>query len=271
MNYTPKQPDNGVNVSQVHPLKDFTTLLAGVTVFVVFVYWVLGFTIDIVVDHLPDDFETSIELVDSRLVGMETQASEPLQALVNQLSKCSSITKTPQVFLAENPEANAVALPNNQIWVYQGLIDKLETENGLAFVLAHEISHFQNKDHLRAMGRGLVLAGVSALLLGSNSDLTNILTPGSIIGEANYSQARESAADAEALSILHCHYDHVAGASEFFNAMLKEDRQDFRDVHLLSSHPNPEKRVAELEQIAEEKGFNSLTKELKPLPELLSQ
>lgn len=235
------------------------------------VYWVLGFTIDIVVDNLPDDFEVSVDMVDSRLVGIETQRSEPLQTLVNQLSSCSSLSKIPQIYIANNPDANAVALPNNQIWVYQGLIDKLETENGLAFVLAHEISHFQNRDHLRAMGRGLVLAGVSALLLGSNSDLTNILTPGSIIGEANYSQARESAADAEALSILHCYYGHVAGASEFFDAMLSQPKQNFNDVYMLSSHPDPKLRIVDLQRIAKEKGFSSISTELKPLQNITNQ
>lgn len=269
MNYIPKQPNNQVNISQVHPLRDFAILLSGVSAVIVLIYWMLGFAVDVVVDKLPDDFEFQVELIDSDLAGINTRQSQSLQTLANSLGQCAGIANTPQIFVANNEEINAVALPNQQIWVFQGLIDKLQTENGLAFVLAHEISHFKNKDHLRAMGRGLILSIMSALLTGSNSELSSILVPGSLLGEARYSQSREAAADTEALVILNCHYGHVAGATEFFEVVQAEDSNHLAEVPFLSSHPEPTQRITALQQLAKERNYRFDTVQLKPVTEII--
>ena len=42
-----------------------------------------------------------------------------------------------------------------------------------------------------------------------------------MVGEAGYSRGREAQADANALRILQCHYGHVGGATEFFEALSK--------------------------------------------------
>ena len=39
-----------------------------------------------------------------------------------------------------------------------GLLENVESENELAFVLGHELGHFRNRDHLRGLGRGIAFS-----------------------------------------------------------------------------------------------------------------
>ncbi len=51
-------------------------------------------------------------------------------------------------------DANAIALPGGYIYVYQGLIDKAETPDELAGVIAHEIGHVAHRDGTRSVLQG---------------------------------------------------------------------------------------------------------------------
>ncbi len=50
------------------------------------------------------------------------------------------------------------------LFVTNGLLAAVESENELAFVLAHELGHFHHRDPLQALGRSLVLITLSSLL-----------------------------------------------------------------------------------------------------------
>ena len=41
--------------------------------------------------------------------------------------------------------------------IYQGLLAQAESENELMMVLGHELGHFANRDHLRGLGRALLV------------------------------------------------------------------------------------------------------------------
>jgi beta-barrel assembly-enhancing protease len=127
--------------------------------------------------------------------------------------------------------------------VFSGLLDEVKSENGLAFVLAHELAHITHRDHLRGLGRGLVLFGVSAVLLGSDAGLTEVLAPVGHLGAATYSRSREEAADATALNTLNCLYGHVGGATEFFESMKGEPSALTELSHYAASHPSMQSRI----------------------------
>jgi Zn-dependent protease with chaperone function len=66
----------------------------------------------------------------------------------------------------QSDAVNAMAVPGGKMVVFSGLLDSLSSTNGLMFVLAHEVGHFKNRDHLRLMGRGIVLSILAMLALG---------------------------------------------------------------------------------------------------------
>jgi Zn-dependent protease with chaperone function len=261
MTYSPKLPEHNDNVSHTHPLREFFLILGGLVSLAGLAFWLLGMLVDVAVDRISPETEARI----SRAVAIKWMEEKPhslekqklIQNLAERLASCTDLPYEVDVRLADSPQANAVALPGGQIVLFSGLLDKLQSENGLAFVLAHEFSHLKNRDHLRAMGRSLLLVTFSAVLTGSNSGLTQLFVPLNQLGMAQHSQAREMQADNAALQILNCHYGHVGGAGEFFEAMQKEERvEESGFSHYFATHPALQQRIATLQKFIRQHGYH---------------
>ena len=261
MKYHAALPEHNNNVPHEHPLKEFIVLLSGVVALVLVLYVVLGFFIDYLVDYISPETEIRIfAAADMIWEGSGRPDSDgqqrSLQRLIDQLGSCLDIPYTITLRISDSEQVNAFAYPGGTVVVYSELLESLRSENGLAFVLAHELGHFQNRDHLRSMGRGLVLLAMFAALTGADSDLSKMLAPVSNFENAQFSQDRENAADATALRALNCHYGHVGGATEFFEAVAEPgDGFDFSLTHYFSSHPEAKQRIHALRELSEKQGF----------------
>jgi len=66
------------------------------------------------------------------------------------------------------PEPNAFALPGGRIVLTRGLLESLEEETAIAFVLAHELGHFAGRDHLQRLGRQIGFGAGLAILTGGS-------------------------------------------------------------------------------------------------------
>ncbi|NCF16391.1 MAG: M48 family metalloprotease, partial [Gammaproteobacteria bacterium] len=144
--------------------------------------------------------------------------------------------------------ANAMALPGGLIIVTQGLLDQVESENELAFVLGHELGHFKNRDHLRALGRGIVLSLFFSVATGN--DVSNLSIKVTDLALRGFSREQESEADEFGLALVYTHYGHVDEASRLFERWDEDDRSLFDVVSYLSTHPATADRIVELEELA---------------------
>ena len=263
MKYHYALPENNDNVSHNHPLKEFFVLLSGLVIIFLLVFWSLGFFIDFAVDHISPEDEAlifaKINFNKEHEVKLSSDQQAVLQKITNSLGQCIKAPYPVTVRLVKSEHANAAAFPGGAIIVFTGLLEKVKSENGLAFVLAHELGHYINRDHLRSMGRGIVLLALSSILTGANSDITQILAPAKAFSHAKYSQKQESDADKAALQALNCLYGHVGGATEFFKAILKDEERkfDFKALHYFSSHPELKKRIDYLNNLTLTMGFQS--------------
>lgn len=272
--YRPGLPEQNDNVSHNHPLKEFALLLSGVTFFVLLALWILGLLVDWAVVFISPEMEAVIfsSMQGAGTTVFEKQENNPqrlaLQGLLDELGRCQETGYPLQINTVQSKEANAFAFPGGRIVVLQGLLKKVESENGLAFILAHEMAHFKNRDHLRGMGRGLVLTALSALVTGAGSGLTKLLGPALGLGQAQYSQDQEALADQLALKTLNCFYGHVGGATEFFEAMQEEQGRREKSIgRYFSSHPEAMQRINELRRQASADGF--AVRDTLPLPATL--
>jgi predicted Zn-dependent protease len=90
---------------------------------------------------------------------------------------------------------NAFALPGGHVFIGQGLLDQMNSEDELAFVLGHEIEHI---DHYHAAERVQIQAQLSNLNLDIVAAVAQI--PMSL-WQAGYSKDQEFEADREGLRI----------------------------------------------------------------------
>lgn len=272
MRYEPREIEENVNVSSTHPLKELAVLLGGALGILIGVYVLLGFAVDLVVPRLPAGVEEGLGSMYSGMYAgtEETEAGKKLQELLEGLT-----SKLPDegemhysVHLVNSPVVNAMAVPGGNIVVYSGLIKEMESENELTFVLAHELGHFSNRDHLRGLGRGLVLTVISATILGHDSEVTQFLMNSLVNVEMKFSQKQELRADRFALDLVENRYGHASGSADFF-ARLAGKKKEGRLAYYFASHPHPEIRVEALEKRISDEGY--ALKEKAPLDEVFKK
>jgi Zn-dependent protease with chaperone function len=259
MKYQASLPQHNDNVSHEHPLKDFLLILSGLAVIGVLAFWLLGFAVDWAVDSLSPQAEAKLNSMAAVKLPAspreEAKRGERVQGLVTAMHQCAGLNVKPQLRMHKSPAPNAAVVPGGTIVVFTGLLDRVRSENGLSFVLAHELAHIANRDHLRVLGRGIVLFGISTILTGSDSGLSGLLAPAAHLGTAKYSREREALADGRALQILNCRYGHAGGATELFEALKKEDADTSSVSHYLASHPSMQARIDALKRAIPAQGM----------------
>jgi len=261
VNYHPALPEHNDNVSHQHPAREFFVLITGVLVLILIGYWVLGVFVDVAVDYLSPEQEAQL-FANINLnwdFGEESMPEEQatLQSLIDSLKPCLSLPYPITVSLIQSDMVNAMAVPGGNMVVFSGLLESVSSTNGLMFVLAHELGHFKNRDHLRLMGRGIVLSILAMLTFGGDSGFSDILASSITLRTAKYSQSRESQADQTALHALQCHFGHIGGATELFEHLKsQENNVDMTLLHYFSTHPELQQRIDDLHRLSQELGFS---------------
>ncbi len=260
MRFVAKQPKEGINVSETHPLVEAGTLVAGLTAIFVLIALAIIFMIEVALyfvsaedevnlfgDWLPEDLVT-VAPDDDRLI--ETQL------LVDRL--VLHWPDSPYTFRVEidgSEVANAMALPGGLIVVTQGLLDQVESENELAFVLGHELGHFKNRDHLRALGRGIVLAMFFAVV--TDSDVAGIGIKAADVTLRGFSRRQETKADEFGLALVNSEYGHVNESWRLFERWDIDDSSFVDLVTYLSTHPETGDRIIEMKHHAQVQGWRT--------------
>lgn len=86
---------------------------------------------------------------------------DSLYKLVNTVGHklVSALTNNPfeyKFFLADSPEPNAFALPGGYIYVTRGILLLIQTEDELAGIIAHEITHVSERHSVKQMKKGRI-------------------------------------------------------------------------------------------------------------------
>ena len=261
MKYQPALPEHNDNVSHQQPVREFFILMTGVIVIGFIGYWTLGLFVDVAVDYLSPEQEA--ELLSSLDIewdlGEETMPEKQaqLQKYLEELKPCLSLPYPIRVSLVESDRINAMAAPGGKIVVFSELLHAVSSKNGLVFVLAHELGHFKNRDHLRLMGRGIILSILAFLAFGGDSGMNDILASTINLQTATYSQSRESQADQTALRALQCHFGHVGGATELFESLQSQKSDlDFGLSHYFSTHPELQEHIDNMHRFSQELNFS---------------
>jgi len=258
--FIPKKPREGINVSDVHPLAEASTLILGLTAIFVAVALLLIFIIEVALYFVPATTEAELfaDWMPEDLIAVSPGDNRlhQTQLLVDRLA--SHWAKAPYKFRVEVDDsemANAMALPGGLIIVTQGLLDEVESENELAFVLGHELGHFRNRDHLRALGRGIVISLFFTVITGN--DVAGLGIKATDITLRGFSRKQESKADEFGLAVVYAEYGHVREASRLFERWDNADSNKRAFISYLSTHPQPGDRVDDLQAIADRDGWPS--------------
>ena len=161
---------------------------------------------------------------------------------------------------------NAFSLPGGHVYVGEGLLDLMSSEDQLAFILGHEIEHV---DHYHCAERVQVEARFRNLKLGIVGALVHIPLE---VWEAGYSKDEELEADREGLRLAVLgEYSPYGAVSLFekFNELraeyvihAKSPEQELSELAIQSlegyfrSHPVSSERLSQVERLIAEEGWH---------------
>jgi predicted Zn-dependent protease len=163
-------------------------------------------------------------------------------------------------FWVGNPSINAFAAPGGYIGVHSGLLLATKSEDELAGVLAHEISHVSQRHIARAitdaqrMSVPFAAAMLASLLLGAaaGGDLGSAAMAGTLAAsqqrQINFTRANEQEADRIGTQLLSRSGYDPDGMATFF-ARLERWSQGAagQTPEFLRTHPFPRNRIADVQ------------------------
>jgi predicted Zn-dependent protease len=172
------------------------------------------------------------------------------------------------VTLLNSPVDNAFAVPGGYVYVTRNLLALMNDEAELASVMGHEVGHVAAR-HSRARNNTATAVGIGTSLLGAllgNSTLGQLATRGvgtvAQLGVLSYSRGQETQADSLGVKYLvSAGYDPLS-ASSMLASLAAQNTLDARiggksggPPTILSSHPDPQGRVARTAQEARATGY----------------
>jgi beta-barrel assembly-enhancing protease len=155
--------------------------------------------------------------------------------------------------LHDDAVQNAFATPGGYIYIYTGLIKYLDNADDLAGVLGHEIAHADLRHTVRNLQK---IYGVNILLsiaLGQQPSALEQIA-GQIAGTLaglSFSRAYEREADAKSVEYL-SHTPYACNGAALFFTQINQENSGGRPPEFLSTHPNPENRVENINDKARE-------------------
>ena len=243
------------------------SVAAGVSVLVLAIYGVpviAGRLAPLVPNAIETRLGGTVEGQVGRLLGDPPVCDEPaaravLDRLVRRMTRGGDIQGgdiqgtnlpgEPLVSVRRHPLANALTLPGARVLVLSDLIDKAESPDEFAGILAHELGHVAAHDPMRAL---LAAGGSSFLLslvLGDLTGSTILIATGQAAISAGYSREAENAADAYAVTLMRRAGGDAAALATILER-ISGDGDQGRVATFLRSHPMTRERAQRIRTLA---------------------
>ncbi|MDA9435538.1 M48 family metallopeptidase [Bradyrhizobium sp. CCBAU 51627] len=196
--------------------------------------------------RIGDASEVQVKTIFRGGVCNDAAGQTAFRKLVNRLREAAGLDDDSMTSgVLRTPVPNAFALPGGKVYLLSGLLDKAESPDELAGILAHELGHLKHHDNMR----GLIYNGGTSFLIGLLfGDVTGssaVIFASRSVVEASYSREAETNADTFAIEIMHALGRSPKPAAELmFRITGKEGGSSFATI--LASHPLTEDRLARM-------------------------
>ncbi|MGL5114686.1 MAG: M48 family metallopeptidase [Beijerinckiaceae bacterium] len=176
------------------------------------------------------------------------EGAASLRKLMEKLSTHATWPGELTVKVVDSPIQNAFALPGGRIVLLSAFIEKAESADEVAAVLAHELGHVAHRDSMRAM---IHAGGVSFLvgtLLGDFTGAGALVIASRTLLTSRYSRDAERQADRFGVELITKAGGDPRALGRFLRRVASFPGE--RSLEILMSHPVTEDRVAEIEKLS---------------------
>lgn len=231
------------------------TFIVGIFVVIGLLIWNIPSMLALMVDWIPTSVDRTIGDTASGELG---EFGQPVhrpevemfaQRVMQRLGSNARQDFEYRVQVLESDQVNAFALPGGQMVVLTGLLQRAESADEVAGVMAHEISHVTERHGLRSVARQLGITLLFAWFLGDAGAAAQL--GGQIAASVrsnSYSRDQESDADARGLRLMRRAGFNGYGMSDFFRHMQQRGEGELPSgLAWLSTHPDHESRIRAIE------------------------
>jgi predicted Zn-dependent protease len=169
---------------------------------------------------------------------------------------------------------NAFATPGGHILITRGMLKSVNSEDELAAVISHELSHIQLEHSIKAIKKnertqtaGLITTGVLAILVGTQENakqedidslidmgvnLTNFTTN---LVNTGYSKKTEFKADKNAVLLMQ-NTGYNPNAMKSMLQTLKNNKSKNYKLGFGKTHPSPNQRLRKIKKVLPKENFD---------------
>jgi predicted Zn-dependent protease len=142
---------------------------------------------------------------------------------------------------------NAFVIPGNKVFVFTGILPICKTDNGLATVLGHEISHNICHHAAESMSTGFIRIGTLAIafVLAGYIDYSWLILSDLAFSKPR-SRTQESEADHIGLQLMALACFDPREAEQFWGRMEQTNKMNIPTF--MSTHPSNEQRITQIHQ-----------------------
>ncbi|MBP9721967.1 MAG: M48 family metallopeptidase [Gammaproteobacteria bacterium] len=218
-------------------------------------------------EYIYSNIQSDLALVSSPII------EDYIQILGNKLlNNSNKHYESFNFFIVDSSDINAFALPGGFIGVNRGLITAAENESELAAVLAHEITHVNQRHIARSFEKQqqLQLPMIAGILAGALLSAYSPQAGQSIIAGSmaagnqsliNYTRSNEEEADRIGMSVLTKSGYSPYSMGKFFNKLQRNaysDKETYPEY--LRTHPVTDNRITDANSRADEILINKANK-----------
>ena len=151
----------------------------------------------------------------------------------------------------DKDDVNAFALPGGYIFVFRGLVEKIDSDDELAAVIAHEIAHVVARHSVKRLQGGLGYTVLQILMVVSGAGTQDARKIDAALGQLIMEYSREDEAMADRIAIRYMReagYDPMAILS-FLKKLQQVNREmPIRPYSSYRSHPHIADRIRMVKQ-----------------------
>jgi len=190
------------------------------------------------------------------LVGDPAQTAAVTQ-IGMRLAAISDRPTLPWTFRVLNTsQVNAISLPGGFIYVTRGMMSFVQSPDELAFVLAHEVGHVDERHHVALIQRDFFFTIMLSLILGRDPGTAQIANLVGALLSRGFGREAEFEADTAGVTLAHrVRFDAGAGLPFMERLRAAEGRDPSRVEVLFRTHPALAERIVRVRALLRRLGY----------------
>jgi Zn-dependent protease with chaperone function len=176
--------------------------------------------------------------------GAEGQAA--FTALVDKIREAGALDLPTDAHVLSSDTPNALALPGGRVYMLDGLLQKANSPDEIAAIIAHELGHVKHRDNVKRVIQSGGTSFLFGLLFGDVTGAGAVIFVSRQMLDASYSRDAEHDADTYAVDVMHKLGRSPLPMGELlFRITGKEGKTPFS---IFASHPLTEDRLQEMKK-----------------------